>query len=967
MYKVYADDILIHDSYSPNNEVHLISPKLNIADNSAGSFEMTLSSENPGYGNIDRFTTTIIIKKDNHTIWTGRVISEIEDFWKRKKYTCEGALSYLNDSMQERVYYDNYTLYRFLTAVIDIHNQKSRSNRQFRVGTISVTDTKESFEYKSDYKTTFETINDNLLNRLHGHVRVRYENDNVPILDYLGDYPNTSSQEINFGSNLLDFTKNWDLSSLVTVILPRGKQLEEENSRGDKEYVYIDSVNNNSKYLQNNEATALFGRVERIVDFNEAEDPAALKRLAEIYLRSIQFDDMVLDVSAIDLHMLNPDIVSFNLLDQVRCVSKPHGLDKMFPISEIEIPLDTPENVKYTMGATQKSSITSRAASVLPTLKNVIDISGGNLLANAKHQATEIINQKTTGYVNIITEDETSQALIISNTPDLETATKLWRWNLNGLGYLNKEDNPNGDYSLAITNNGVIVADFIKVGMLEDGYGLNHWNLSTGEFTLAYNTEFANLQGNSITIVDVVDLAQTGIDAAEAAQSSADTAQSSADAAQDTAIEALDKQPGGTNILRGTNKNLKLLEKNSSWENGTWDGNSGAAAKKIVKDISNAPNPSIVKGFRMRLTATSNTKNDTCVQQCNIPVASGQVYTMSCYFRGDAYGVELGYWYPERPAGTSKDGGSAVDSAVSTNWKRYSLTFKIPNNKTKIDLIFGIRVKVGTGSKWGEICGMKFERGNTPTDWSESEEDTKNISYSASASYTDSTAESLAEFTVAYTDVISKNDREFTENQRKALDESFTQYKVLERLTNNFKAKGIYLQNNELYMNASYIRTGTLDAGIVKTGILTDHAGVNKWNMTTGYLYTYNMEAENMRASGRFECGTDYKIVVQDGRFDGYQGTKWVGSISPTSTIKNVSNGQLYTGLELRGKGSIDIRTPHLSIRNKNDNGVSTLCHTGNFKFNCVSQIRAGGNGSISWTTTTHNIKIINGMIVAIA
>lgn len=40
----------------------------------------------------------------------------------------------------------------------------------------------------------------------------------------------------------------------------------------------------------------------------------------------------------------------------------------------------------------------------------------------------------------------------------------MWRWNSAGLGY--SKNGYNGDYGLAITMNGAIVADFITVGTL---------------------------------------------------------------------------------------------------------------------------------------------------------------------------------------------------------------------------------------------------------------------------------------------------------------------------------------------------------------------------------------------------------------------------------------------------------------------------------------------------------------------
>lgn len=50
------------------------------------------------------------------------------------------------------------------------------------------------------------------------------------------------------------------------------------------------------------------------------------------------------------------------------------------------------------------------------------------------------------------------------NTDNINTATKVWRWNLNGLGYSKK--GINGPYELAVTQDGNIVADFITTGQL---------------------------------------------------------------------------------------------------------------------------------------------------------------------------------------------------------------------------------------------------------------------------------------------------------------------------------------------------------------------------------------------------------------------------------------------------------------------------------------------------------------------
>ena len=67
-----------------------------------------------------------------------------------------------------------------------------------------------------------------------------------------------------------------------------------------------------------------------------------------------------------------------------------------------------------------------------------------------------------------------------------------------------------------------------------------------------------------------------------------------------------------------------------------------------------------------------------------------------------------------------------------------------------------------------------------------------------------------------------------------ALDESLGQKSVFDRLTNYGKIQGLFMENGNLYANASYVKSGVLDANLVKAGILTDKKGLQYWDMTTG-------------------------------------------------------------------------------------------------------------------------------------
>lgn len=78
--------------------------------------------------------------------------------------------------------------------------------------------------------------------------------------------------------------------------------------------------------------------------------------------------------------------------------------------------------------------------------------------------ATAWITGNSGGHVVFRPEKGPSEILIM-DTADVGSAKKVWRWNLNGLGY--SSNGINGPYGVAITSKGEIVADFIKVGTIQ--------------------------------------------------------------------------------------------------------------------------------------------------------------------------------------------------------------------------------------------------------------------------------------------------------------------------------------------------------------------------------------------------------------------------------------------------------------------------------------------------------------------
>lgn len=497
MYSIYADGVCIYSDVFALENMKVLKPKLTLEDNAAGSLSMTLPPVNLGYNTIDRLTTDISVQKDGEELWAGRVLEENKDFWNNRVLYCEGELAYFNDSSQPPKEYAGLSIRAYLENLIAIHNSKAPANRRFVLGAVTVVD-KNYPTYYTNYEKTIALLNA-LVEEYGGHLRVRKVNG-VRYLDYLEDYPDTCSQVIQFGSNLIDFTRKWDSTEFATVIVPLGGRLDDSPIEALDAYLTVESVNQGSMYVQSDAAVAAYGWIEKVVTWDDVTDPAILLEKANTYLTDLQFDNMELELNALDLHYLNVDHEAVKLLDEIRVISRPHGLDRMFPVTKLEIPLDSPEQTQFTMGTSVKTSLTSvnnqTSAAILQKIEGLPK--AHSLLKEAKENATQIMNMATTGYITITKDQYGSETLYISNVRDYTKADKLWKWNMNGLGYSNDGGKT---FGLAITMDGSIVADYITTGVLNaDVIRAGTLKDYDGNFILDFATGKLTMKKGSINI-----------------------------------------------------------------------------------------------------------------------------------------------------------------------------------------------------------------------------------------------------------------------------------------------------------------------------------------------------------------------------------------------------------------------------------------------------------------------------------
>lgn len=500
MYSIYADDICIYNDISPLENLKLVSPKLILEDSAAGSLTMTVPVTNVGYNIVEKMKTDIVVKRNNMEIWAGRVLTEDRDFWNNRKLYCEGELAFLNDTTQPQAEYHDVTVRGFLQNLINIHNAKAESNRQFVLGAVTVTDSNDSLYRYTNYEKTIECINGKLIEKLGGHLRVRKEGG-IRYLDYLADYPNTNSQVIEFGKNLMEFTKNWDMTEFATVILPLGKQLEESPIEALEAYTTVESVNDGNKYVQSPSAINAYGWIEKVVRWEDVGTPSILLNKARSYLSNIQFDNMTIEIKALDMSYFNVNYESIKLLDRVKVISRPHGMERYFPVKKLEIPLDNPDDTLFTLGDTIRTSLTGVNNKINNDILKKIDEmpKKSQMLQEAKDNATAIMRMATRGYITIVQDSQGSEALYASNVritdpANIPSNAKLWKLFPNGFGYSNDGGRT---YDLALTMDGAIVADRITSGSL-NGEIIRAGTVKTS----AISQEFKDYVTQAFTVAD---------------------------------------------------------------------------------------------------------------------------------------------------------------------------------------------------------------------------------------------------------------------------------------------------------------------------------------------------------------------------------------------------------------------------------------------------------------------------------
>lgn len=394
MYRVLCDNKVLHDVR--DEDYMLLEPKISLELNKTGNFDFSILPRHPNESAINKLKSKIEVYEDSELLFSGRSITDEIDFQRTGQVSCEGELAFLLDSVQRAHTYgsespevhkadNNIDVFK---ALIAEHNSQMGADKQFTVGTIDI-DSVPIKKLSTTYENTWDFINTNFIGKYPGYLRVRHENG-IRYLDYVKQYGKVSNQVIRFGENLLDLKKYTKAENIKTAIIPVG----------GNGVTSIASANGGKDYIYNHEAVDLYGWIYEKVDFPDAVDPKDLLAKGQEYLKTCVNLAITIELTAVDLHMIDVDINAIRLGDLVPCVSQQHGLlstmgdvSTYYLVSKYEIDLENPANNKIVLGRTI-SSLTDKVAGT-SNLTNIVQGMAGsvNTAVNTANNAANTAEQ----------------------------------------------------------------------------------------------------------------------------------------------------------------------------------------------------------------------------------------------------------------------------------------------------------------------------------------------------------------------------------------------------------------------------------------------------------------------------------------------------------------------------------------------------------------------------------------------
>ncbi|HAZ6777003.1 TPA: hypothetical protein J8J57_001067 [Enterococcus faecalis] len=371
------------------------------------------------------------------------------------------------------VYCEHYR-YKLLRTMVKIGSKYSNISAQTALNQLrSQMEPKSDFTFYSDVRTTSSIdftdpakyknaqevlggVAGSILDNFGGEYL--FNNNQVRLLAKAGTDTNVV---IAYGKNLTDINQEESIENTYTSIYGWAKI----GNGDDEKIITLPEVYIDSDYVGNYTERRI-----QMVDFSDKEpkDVAALRGMVQSFIKSnnVGIPRVSIKASYVDLassvskeQLKNLEIV--DLCDWVTVAFNQLNINTTAQIVKTvwNIALDRYESIELGEARTDFTKVIEDSKTDTEDIKDKL-----GWLEQAQKEASDIIKNPGKGHVVIYPSIADPQELLIMDTTDVNTARKVWRWNVGGLGF--SSTGYNGTYGLAMTNNGAIVADRMTTGTL---------------------------------------------------------------------------------------------------------------------------------------------------------------------------------------------------------------------------------------------------------------------------------------------------------------------------------------------------------------------------------------------------------------------------------------------------------------------------------------------------------------------
>ena len=481
-------------------------------------------------------------------------------------------------------------------------------------------------------------------------------------------------------------------------------------------------------------------------------------------------------------------------------------------------------------------------------------------MQNAIAHATKLITGGLGGHVVFnLNADGEPQEILIMDTDNMQTAVSVIRMNKNGIGF--STSGYNGPFRTAWTidshfvadfiDTGTLNADLIKAGLLQDEAGLNYWNMVTGDFRLTSGAKIGN--SNIASAADV----SSGITLYDESLNQ---------------IKVFNKltNNGAARGIYMTNNQLYI--------------NADYVATGILTDVNNYNFWNLNTGqFQLRQGAKIGNSEIASESDVSAALDSAESYA---------------------------DGAVTIyDNALNQQKVFNKLT---RNGAAKGIYMTGNELYInGTYIKTGVLDASLITAGIIQ------DRQQKNYWNMVTGEFRLSATATAGGVAIANKNDVSTaldSAEDYADDLIDDYDTDLDQRKVFNKLTNNGTVQGIYMQDNQLYINGTYIQTGTIDAS---RATITK---INASNITTGTLSANRIASHSIaveKLSGTIENG-QWKINLNDG-------TMTIGTLSANSlTAGTIDASQIaVTNINASNITSGSINANNVSITNLSADSIT--------------------------------------------